>query len=283
MPLFVLLSGYLSRKKGYKDFWYSEGSLLATLIVFELINFLLKYIIQGTIISLICPYRILWYLFSLICWRAFIQFMPDVILKKRNLMISLSFIIMFCSCFIKNGYTLSISRTLSFFPFFLIGFYMDQTYLTSLRKKKRLGIVLLLIYMIMSILITTFLGSDVKIFYRGAQGFNSLHLNTVSFVLIKGYVTISAYIASMATLMIFSSENQCMGNEGKNSLMYYLYHYIIIEFVFTPFISYLGVTPNIALALFCTTVNIVIIKIATTNIFFYHMANPLPFIIDKLK
>lgn len=78
MPLFVFVSGYLSQR--YEDkrlFVVKILRILETLIVFHF-AFNIRNIIIGDIdfFVLFCPFWILWYLLSLVFWKALIQFTP---------------------------------------------------------------------------------------------------------------------------------------------------------------------------------------------------------------
>lgn len=141
MPLFILVSGYFAKKASFK----------------KVLNFILLYLIfQPLCRSFIIildpertfrfkyeiPYFHLWYLVSIIAWYLMAIGVKSTPLKNVNKVVFIigCFIVGILSKFftepvvdlIKNydsdfySYTLSYQRTLSFLPFFFLGFYLSE-------------------------------------------------------------------------------------------------------------------------------------------------------------
>lgn len=128
MPLFVFISGYFSRKKNVKHYFSSCLKLLESLIIFQLIFLIKRYLSKEdlTIEMVFTPNWVLWYLLSLILWRTLLQYIPDKILRKRGVVVATAFIISLLSGFLPIGGLMSLQRTLAFLPFFFIGYYFKD-------------------------------------------------------------------------------------------------------------------------------------------------------------
>lgn len=130
MPLFILISGYLtSLKKDIKSFLQSLSHIVIPLLVFQILFVGIAVVVFRNTFSwsyLYIPYWTLWYLLSLLCWRIMIQFTPKSLLEKPYLYLAIATIVaVFCGL-ISNGRIMSIQRTFNFYPFFLFGYYIRQ-------------------------------------------------------------------------------------------------------------------------------------------------------------
>lgn len=125
MPLFVFVSGYFSRK--YDDLGSSFRKffkLVETYLIFQII-FSLPSILSGDLFSMFMrPYWVLWYLFSLIIWRLFLQFAPPNLLKSNRWKMTFCIVTMLSliAGFVPVGYELSFQRSMTFLLFFTIGY-----------------------------------------------------------------------------------------------------------------------------------------------------------------
>lgn len=128
MPLFIIVSGYFSRKKeDVKAFRYELFCLFETFVVLHFFSIGFKLIVNGhlNLSDLLVPGFASWYLLSLICWRFILQYIPN---KWQNnyILLLLSFVVSLFAGFIPIGGVFSIQRTFSMFPFFLLGFFLKQ-------------------------------------------------------------------------------------------------------------------------------------------------------------
>lgn len=121
MPAFAFLSGAVSHAQADSRLWRS--------VAFRL---LLPYLLFQGLYALAAlsplwpddgpggiatPYWLLWYLLSLGCWRLLLPLFAHL---RHRLVIALAVAIL-AGCFSDIGYYLSLSRTLVFFPLFLMG------------------------------------------------------------------------------------------------------------------------------------------------------------------
>lgn len=122
MPAFVLISGYF-RKPTIK-----AASICQLLVSFFLINTLMMVFsvsVLGADIHLLSPYYSCWYLLALVAWRLLLPLIASV--KSPSVMMGLSILLALSVGFcdeVTNQFALS--RTVSFFPFFLFGYYLKN-------------------------------------------------------------------------------------------------------------------------------------------------------------
>ena len=116
MPAFIFISGYFYKENSKKSFEQCLMPLFVFQILYELFHIFYYKQISSYTISL-TPYWTLWYLLSLFFWR---QLYASV--KKCKLILFFSLIISILSGISNEiGYSLSVSRTIVFFPFFVLG------------------------------------------------------------------------------------------------------------------------------------------------------------------
>lgn len=133
MPIFIFISGYFtkfSKKNIFKFTWIY--------VIWQTIYiFFLKYIcMQDVEFTFIKPNWILWYIFSMLTWNIIIKLFDTSSKIKSMIFILLSIIISILVGFVeKIGYEYSLSRTITFFPYFLIGYYTKKNNLNLVRLK----------------------------------------------------------------------------------------------------------------------------------------------------
>ena len=125
MPLFILISGYFSKKTDFNTFKKKILSLLEIYAVVQALYIISSIILQGKsygLSILYIPNAAAWYLLSLICWRIILQAIPTKHLLSKYLLY-LSLLICILSGYLPiNNNELSILRTFTFLPFFFYGY-----------------------------------------------------------------------------------------------------------------------------------------------------------------
>lgn len=125
MPLFIFISGRFSHIKDRQKYKKGILRLLETYIVFQIIRSGIP-VILGKELTLKClhtPNWILWYLVALIYWRLMVYFIPQSWLQHRNRILAASFCVSLLAGFVPIGYPFVVQRTLTFLPFFVMGYY----------------------------------------------------------------------------------------------------------------------------------------------------------------
>lgn len=143
MPLFVFISGYFSKNLEK----CSKGvvrSLLIPYILLSVVWYTIASIWSGEFIfSLFNPGWTLWYLISLFIWRLSIKYLVKV---KFILIISI-ILSLFISIIPSSNSLGFILRTVTFLPFFLIGYYTKEhniRYIKTISNGLSLGVIVFL-------------------------------------------------------------------------------------------------------------------------------------------
>jgi len=140
MPAFILLSGYFAKhvkNPSKAELKYICIYLIATLVLHPFAHPSLLYM-------LLIPYYVLWYLISLSFWYVLMQFFVKL---KHSIILSIIIAVLFGYLPIRCE-VLSISRTVVYFPFFLVGYYLKQKHFELLKTKKVLSSISLIIIFI---------------------------------------------------------------------------------------------------------------------------------------
>lgn len=131
MPLFILISGLFTHHSSVKKTWKGVISFVEVIVVCTIYVFL----IWGKF-YLIVPWYVLWYLVSLVCWRLIVLYIPLNKIKSWVAISAATILSILVGMISING-KLAIDKTIAFFPFFLIGYYLQSEKGTELIKKLR--------------------------------------------------------------------------------------------------------------------------------------------------
>jgi hypothetical protein len=131
MPLFIFISGRFSHVRDIQKYKRGIIRLAETYVVFQIIRTIVSVLFENAVLSwdcLIIPNWILWYILVLIYWRLMVYFLylkkgQQWMQQHRRKIVIVSFGISIMTGFIPIGEELSIQRTLSFLPFFVMGYY----------------------------------------------------------------------------------------------------------------------------------------------------------------
>lgn len=251
MPLFVMISGYLTHRQDVAKFKESMLSLFVTFCAFELISLGLKALVYHTLIPLYQPYWTLWYMLCLILWRIVVQVMPDIVLNKKAAVLMVSIIASIVTPFIPLGYIGSFQRFFTFLPFFMIGYYMNRENMQGLRK---INIAVPITILVLCVTLTVSLNQQLPVLkiLRGAEHYGQFDENIELLICSKLVFFVLSLLGSLAIISITRWTTQFTANEGTKSLIYYLYHGLVIEFVLVPFVHILHIEQSIFVAMAAT-------------------------------
>lgn len=130
MPLFVLISGYFTKRRLFKEQVTKSLSLLRIFLIFHCLDLFLNWCYCGVIPGwqeLIYPSFALWYLLCLFYWRILVSLIPKNWDERKVIVMSviISLLIGFVPVYGEFG----LHRFFSFMPFFLIGHYYGGCFL----------------------------------------------------------------------------------------------------------------------------------------------------------
>ena len=220
MPLFVFISGYLSKnidkcRKG------AIKSLLIPYIVFNIIWYVLAYATTGELKwPIIYPGWTLWYLISLFFWRISLKY-----LMRIKYIIPISII---CGLLIgampRGGVVLSLSRTITFLPFFLIGYYTNEHMLNKVSKiSKRLSMIGITAAALLAFYLGKYNLVDYNFLYH-SKAYSYSGLSISEGVLFRGAIYIGATLLSVCVLNLIPRKKVFFTNIGEKTMNIYLFH-----------------------------------------------------------
>lgn len=134
MPLFVYISGYFSKgnMKSIVKFTYIYLIWQTIFYLFDVILLQMK-----TNFNLFVPNWTLWYVFAMIFWNLIIKFLNKILDKNYLYILIISIAISLFAGFCNEiGYMFSLSRIITFFPYFLLGYINKNVNINSLKIDK---------------------------------------------------------------------------------------------------------------------------------------------------
>lgn len=272
MPLFVFISGYFSRKKDLKSFWFGSLKLFETLLFFQIIALILKVIIHAEFekASLLIPWYHLWYLLCLIYWRLLLVIMPKKILNHALHVLIITIFLGLFAGFLPFNKILSLQRFFAFMPFFFLGYYMRGK---SLYVKSKYFRVFCYFALIFSFFVPIFFAPLLGDLRQMLPYNNSNDL----------FCRLFMYCLSVPMATVFL--NVCpsfkwSAMQGKHTLQYFIYHPFIMVFLFR--ISQYFNLPTDYLIAICYSIGIcLLIYMLLKSRFFINMTNPSLFFIKN--
>ncbi|MED4229156.1 acyltransferase family protein [Neobacillus cucumis] len=234
MPAFILISGYFSKgfqKKGY--FLKTVEKILLPYLIFQMIYSIFYYLNgqESTLqFDLLQPHWTLWFLLSLFSWNVLLYFFAR--LKWFGLALA-AVIGIAIGYFDHVGSYLSLSRTFVFFPYFLLGFLMEQKHFKLVKKVKHSTLIGFLVLLSTMFLICTFFPKDAIPWLLG----DTSYANMGSKVITDGIIRASQYVVTIIViygfLSIVPSQGFKMTVIGQRTLYVYLLHGFIIKTIQT--------------------------------------------------
>jgi len=261
MPLFIFVSGYFSQKKSRRALKTSIWKLAEPLIIYQIIG--LIFIVHSfTLIDIITPCWVLWYLLGLIYWRLMLQIIPDKVLNKPKLILSVTICISILAGFLPFNDILSIQKTLSFLPFFFLGYYMRDKNLFLPKIYKPLCLLFLILSFAIPLFYSQYLGSLTH------DGSYVCYYDAIRRLIVFG----------LSIPMSLAFINVCINRpwiarQGQLTMQYYIYHALVL-YPFLEIMSKFGFPLSLLTAIFYTLVITILIGILSYLPNFSKFTNP---------
>ncbi len=248
MPLFVLISGYFSKKE-LNMAWVKK--MMAIFVLFDVVYMSLD--LAGGMFSLkriIVPSFAMWYILCLIYWRFILHVLPHTWLDNKLFVIALSILLSLLAGFVPLGTELSFQRAFTFWPFFIAGFYFRQiNAISRIRRMSKLFALFVLIFVLI------FCYNSMPVFYgknsyaEGAiwtdMGLRLLHLG-IAGVLCYCVLALSPQRCGLIT------------DIGRYTLIIYLLHPPLVKLMKVLSLKF-GYEPDLYISLLITIITVICI------------------------
>lgn len=257
MPAFAFLSGAVAHATPDSRLFRSVGfRLLWPYLIFQGLYALVA--LSPTwpdtgATSVVTPYWLLWYLLSLACWRVMLPFFA----RLRHRLLIATAVAVVAGCFSDIGYSLSLSRTLVFFPLFLLGWMAAHGLrATQPSWRARVAAVGLLVAVFA---VVAWLRPDARWLY-GSYGYSDLGSAMLPGMAIRLLLLATAAACTWACLTLVPRGPTWFSGFGARSLGAYVLQGFVIKFalgagVFTLLSAWSGLAllPVLLLAATVTT------------------------------
>lgn len=227
MPLFIFISGFLSKKTEMEKFKKSIVFLFEIICFYSIIHFALDKQVPQNIYELLSPAWTLWYLLVLIYYKAIIQIIPNKYINLSFLILTIlqSLLIGFVHWI---GYPLSLSRFFVFLPYFIAGYLLKEK--SDLSKIKNFPTVLSSGILLITICVSFFVNSNFDRILFGSFSYDISNTEIVSACLCRGLCYIITPILMITFSTVIIKYNIC-SFLGKYTLGIYLFHSIILKVI----------------------------------------------------
>ncbi|MFD1705710.1 acyltransferase family protein [Siminovitchia sediminis] len=229
MPAFILISGFFAKgiyEKGYIS--KITKKLILPYILFQIVYAIFYYFLNSKDtfqLELFQPHWSLWFLISLFCWHIMLLIFNRM---KPGYALTLAVLIgLGAGYFDWISTYFSLSRTLVFFPFFLIGYYLSKKQIEALvQPRVKLGAVLIMVTVAVGLL--SFPDFNEKWFF-GSKSYIEMG-NAEFYGMVKRAVIYAVQAAMAASFLAFVPKRQFFFTRwGRNTLYVYLLHGFIIR------------------------------------------------------
>lgn len=256
MPAFIFIAGYFSKlNSNFKNYILKNiKRLLLPYLIFQYLyqifnsilnNYSFNYDFQR-------PFWILWFLLSLFIWRILLFIIDRFNISAVTVFSAAVAAALFAGFIAEFGRIYSGSRTIVFFPFFILGYYFKKYSIAEryrnledyISKKS-----VIFIYAVEIIFIYLFLQNmDLEILY-GAISYYRLELSLNQALLSRSLFLVTAFINIFLFFKIVPAKRTLISSRGTRSIYPYLLHGFIV-IILDKYDFFYFLKPGLALFLY---------------------------------
>lgn len=247
MQAFMFLSGYFSKKPDRAQETAFSTFMWPYLVFTVIYYFIRMFFMDGANLKLLTPPFALWFLFVLFFYRFFLKYMV-----KFNWLLPVSIMLYLLAGQVEEfGNFMSLGRALSYFPFFLLGYYCSKERLAWFRGLRKKPLLLVILGAVL-IGITFFLmHSDVKVGWyllkQSVDNFPNMIWWEDTLMRILIFFIASGWIIFMVN--IIPSKKSFISYIGMNTMPIYVFH-LTLRYVVEFYGIYIGVISCLVVAWF---------------------------------
>ena len=252
MPMFVMISGYLTHPQSFARFKRSSLKLLALYLIFQTGHLVYNTLVKGIPFSLkayMDPSLALWYLLCLIYWRCAYHLLRPLGVKPVYALL-ISIIMSVLAGFIPLGNdSLGFQRAFSFLPFFVFGLMLkDKSLVNKINQLNiPLMVVLLLLALVSARLLPNFMPRSPYFVWK--ESILRLIQSVIAFVICMGMIRFFPHrMPGLISLL------------GQWTLYFYLYHTFMVKGL-ADIVQHYHIDLNIFSALMCAILMVIVITL----------------------
>src|SRR5690606_27829249 len=225
MPLFVIISGYLSR-----TFWNSNAktnklvdTFLVPYVIVECMFAVLRYALgEKWSLTIIDPAWLNWYLVALLLWR-----LSTPVWKRMRYPITLSIIVYLLAGLADLPGDFSIDRFFGLMPFFVIGLMLREEHLEMLNRTwvKVAGAFTLVGAAVVAILISPHV-KLAHIYYKNS--YDAMHMTWWMGMGVRAALLIAALLMSASIMALVPRRTTWFSDLGTRTLYAYILHGVVV-------------------------------------------------------
>lgn len=219
MAAFLFISGYFSKKleKGYDN---AIERYLLPYIFMILFCAGIRFILFGKAsFNLLQPSFASWYLLTLFFYKIYLKNLLNI----RYLFFISIIVSILIACVNQKLAYLSIGRTVSFFPFFLLGYYFKYEWIKKIKNIAfKYYAFLLLVYISIFVFLTNNINAR-KIFYF-RDSYKSMHLSNAEGMFFHTVIMLLAAFAILFLLRFIHERKTVFTNIGDRTMPVYILH-----------------------------------------------------------
>lgn len=247
MQAFMFLSGYFSKKPDRAQ-ETAFSTFMWPYLVFTIIYYFIRmFFMDGANLKLLTPPFALWFLFVLFFYRFFLKYMV-----KFNWLLPVSIMLYLLAGQAEVfGNFMSLGRALSYFPFFLLGYYCSKDRLAWFQGLRKKPLLLVLLGAVLVGITFLLMHSDVKVGWyllkQSVDSFPNMMWWEDTLMRILIFFVASGWIIFMVN--IIPSKKSFISYIGMNTMPIYVFH-LTLRYVVEFYGIYVGVISCLVVAWF---------------------------------
>lgn len=247
MPAFIFIAGFFAKGSGNIAYVIKLAKkLIIPYLIFQVIYTGYYFLIGKSnwlTDHIFYPHWSLWFLFSLFCWHILL-----IGYKKLHPVLGISIAVILgiiIGYFDQVGHTFSLSRTIVFFPYFLIGYWASMKHIDWLKNKYvKISAIVILIVVAMIIYMSPGINTD---WLLASKSYSTLGMETFgSIARLTVYMT--SILMAMSILSWIPKKRFTFTVLGERTMYVYLLHGFFVQYFreyellhIDHFVDFLGV------------------------------------------